>query len=211
MTTKHATQTALSRTQCEEITVLKRQLEDLTHRASRDAETGAEERAAIVKREAAARARLEEDLRLDFDSRVSVKDDTISDLHEEVRLAKEECGSLRRRAEDAATKLRTSESKLAATALAKSSLEVSFAESTSYLNDTRKALATLQAEMEDKIAAHRTRAREAAASEAAAKAALEAETERASKETSEANKRCEEGEFLSFNACMGNWNDVVFF
>ena len=117
----------------------------------------------------------------------------------------------RRRAEDAATKLRTSESKLAATALAKSSLEVSFAELTSYLNDTRKALATLQAELEDKIAAHRTRAREAAASEAAAKAALEAETERASKETSEANKRCEEGEFLSFNACMGNWNDVVFF
>ena len=206
-----ATQTALSRTQCEEITVLKRQLEDLTHRASRDAETGAEERAAIVKREAAARARLEEDLRLDFDSRVSVKDATISDLHEEVRLAKEECGTLRRRAEDAAIKLRSSESQLAATTLAKSSLEVSFAETTSYLNDTRKALETLQMEMEDKIAAHRTRAREAAASEAAAKAALEAETERASKETSEANKRCEEGEFLSFNACMGNWNDVVFF
>ena len=68
-------------------------------------------------------------------------------------------------------------------------------------------------EMEDKIAAHRTRAREAAASEAAARAALEAETERASKETSEANKRCEEGEFLYFNACTctGNWTDVVFF
>lgn len=48
-----ATQTALSRTQCEEITVLKRQLEDLTHRTSRDAETGAEERAVLVKREAA--------------------------------------------------------------------------------------------------------------------------------------------------------------
>ena len=68
-------------------------------------------------------------------------------------------------------------------------------------------------EMEDKIAAHRTRAREAAASEAAARAALEAETERASKETSEANKRCEEGEFLYFNACTctGNCTDVVFF
>ena len=160
-----------------------------------------------------ARARLEEDLRLDFDSRVSVKDDTISDLHEEVRLAKEECCTLRRRAEDAAIKLRSSESQLAATTLAKSSLEVSFAETTSYLNDTRKALETLQMEMEDKIAAHRTRAREAAASEAAARAALEAETELASKETSEANKRCEEGEFLYFNACTctGNWTDVVFF